>query len=237
MNDTLLRLCASAASIGFVHTVLGPDHYLPFVAMSRAGGWSTRKTFVVTLLCGGGHVLGSIVLGFAGIALGLGVSGIEGLESFRGDLAAWMLIAFGLAYGAWGLRRAIRNRPHTHRHAHADGTVHTHEHVHPPGEAHLHGANGAKRSLTPWILFTIFLFGPCEPLIVLTIVPAIEGNLARAALVTAVFGVVTIATMLAVVAAALAGVRLFDAGRLERYSHALAGFVLLACGVAIQFGL
>ena len=68
MTDSIIVLCGTAASIGFLHTLLGPDHYLPFVAMSRAGGWSLKKTTVVTVLCGMGHVLSSVVLGFIGIA-------------------------------------------------------------------------------------------------------------------------------------------------------------------------
>ena len=39
-------LLLTAASIGFIHTLLGPDHYLPFVAMSAARGWSSRRTLV-----------------------------------------------------------------------------------------------------------------------------------------------------------------------------------------------
>ena len=35
MNIDLGLLLLTAASIGFIHTLLGPDHYLPFVAMWR----------------------------------------------------------------------------------------------------------------------------------------------------------------------------------------------------------
>jgi len=27
-------LLATAASLGFIHTLIGPDHYLPFIVMS-----------------------------------------------------------------------------------------------------------------------------------------------------------------------------------------------------------
>ena len=66
-------LAVSAAAIAFAHTVLGPDHYLPFVAMARARGWSMSRTLRITLLCGAGHLAGSVVLGLAGIALFLGL--------------------------------------------------------------------------------------------------------------------------------------------------------------------
>jgi len=36
MSNELLILTGTAASIGFLHTVFGPDHYVPFVVMARA---------------------------------------------------------------------------------------------------------------------------------------------------------------------------------------------------------
>jgi ABC-type nickel/cobalt efflux system permease component RcnA len=179
-----------------------------------------------------------------GIAFGVAVLKLESIESFRGDMAAWLLLAFGLVYFVWGIRRAIRNQSHTHPHVHPNGTVHTHEHVHARDHVHVHEAaekstekpdRGA--SMTPWVLFTIFLFGPCEPLIPILMYPAAKGNMAGLALVTLVFGVITIATMTAIVAGAYVGAGALRFTRLQRYSHALAGFVILACGAAIKAGL
>ncbi len=247
MMTSLYVLCGTAASIGFLHTLLGPDHYLPFLAMSRVGGWSLRKTVLITLLCGVGHVLSSVVLGVIGIAFGVAVLKLEGIEGFRGDLAGWLLLAFGLVYFVWGVRRAIRNRPHAHTHVHADGIVHTHKHVHAGVHVHVHdeskasGTGVATRgaaagSMTPWILFTIFLFGPCEPLIPLLMYPAAEGSVLGVALVTVVFGAVTIGTMTTIVVMAYLGIGSLRLTYLQRYSHALAGLVVLACGAAIQAG-
>ena len=47
----------TAASIGLFHTLLGPDHYLPFIVMAQARKWSLVKTTCITALCGAGHVL------------------------------------------------------------------------------------------------------------------------------------------------------------------------------------
>ena len=63
MDQSILLLMWTAATIGFIHTLAGPDHYLPFVMMARARQWSQRKTLWITLLCGIGHVLSSVVLG------------------------------------------------------------------------------------------------------------------------------------------------------------------------------
>jgi nickel/cobalt exporter len=234
MSSETALLLTTAVSVGILHTLLGPDHYLPFVAMARVGAWSRRKTLLVTMLCGMGHVGGSVALGLVGIAFGLSLSRLEAFESSRGSLAAWGLIVFGLIYAAWGLRRAARGHKHTHFHAHGNGTLHLHEHTH-AGE-HLHPHPGESgRSLTPWVLFVVFLLGPCEALIPLLMFPAATQSLGALFLVTGTFGVATVGTMLAVVLVGIEGVERLPFGRMERHAHTLAGLTILLCGVAIQF--
>jgi nickel/cobalt exporter len=232
MTPEISVLVLSAAAIAFVHTILGPDHYLPFVAMSKARGWSLPKTLRITLACGIGHLAGSVLLGVAGIALGMQLSSLEWLEGLRGDVAAWLLVGFGLAYAVWGLRRALRNRPHTHWHHH-DGFTHLHEHTHHEAHAHVHDQEAASRSLAPWVIFIIFVLGPCEPLIPLLMYPAALESASGVLSVTLVFGLVTVLTMLLVVAVAVLGLKTVKLDRLEPYAHALAGTTILACGLGI----
>ena len=71
--------------VGFLHTLTGPDHFVPFIAMARVGDWSLRRTAVITLACGIGHVFGSIVLGALGIGLGLAMTRLEWFEGTRGS--------------------------------------------------------------------------------------------------------------------------------------------------------
>lgn len=232
MSKEILILCGTAATIGFVHTIFGPDHYLPFIVMSRARKWSTAKTAVITFLCGLGHILSSVVLGVIGVAVGIAVMKIEAFEAFRGNLAAWALIGFGFAYFVWGVHQAIRNKPHKHMHAH-DGDVHVHEHTHHDEHAHVHASE--KKNITPWILFTIFVLGPCEPLIPILMYPAANNSLMGMALVAFVFGAVTIATMMSVVLLMSWGISFAPLGKLEKYTHALAGATICFSGLAIQF--
>jgi nickel/cobalt exporter len=232
VNEVLL-LAGTAAAIGFGHTILGPDHYLPFIVLSGARRWSRTKTALVTLVCGLGHILSSVALGFAGIALGVAVFRLEAIESARGQVAGWLLIAFGLAYFVWGLHRALRGRAHEHAHPHENGMIHSHKHRHLGGHSHVHAASG--QNLTPWVLFTIFVFGPCEPLIPLVMYPAARHNVASVVVVVSVFGLTTIVTMLAVVLASVHGLSRIPVGKLERYSHALAGLAILLCGGAMRF--
>src|SRR3989304_2199495 len=138
MTSELTLLLGTAATIGVVHTLLGPDHYVPFVAMSRALRWSAARTVWITLICGLGHVLSSVALGFLGIGLGLAVTRLEFWESYRGELAPWLLITFGLVFFVLGVRRAVRNRPHVHIHVHEDGAAHSHPHAHHDDHVHVH---------------------------------------------------------------------------------------------------
>lgn len=233
MTTDLSILAGTAASIGLVHTLTGPDHYLPFIAIGKARNWKLGRTLWITALCGLGHVLSSVVLGMLGIGLGLAVGKLELIEGMRGDLAAWLLISFGLIYAAWGVRQAIRNRPHTHRHVHADGTVHDHQHQHQSEHSHVHDQK--KSGITPWALFVIFVLGPCEPLIPILMYPAARASVGGLILVTAIFCVVTIATMLVMVLMAYRGMALLPMKKLERYAHAIAGTAIFCSGLAIRF--
>jgi hypothetical protein len=235
--EPLIPLLVTAAFIGSVHTLLGPDHYLPFIAMGHAWKWTRAKTLAVTLGCGVAHVLSSVVLGVAGVGFGVSITKLLHIESARGEWATWGLIAFGLIYAAWGWIRARRGKEHSHFHVHANGTGHKHEHDHHIEHMHVHSASegaGVARA-TPWVLFTIFVFGPCEPLIPLLMVPAARHSVGGVALVTAVFGVTTLLTMSAAVWVCLAGAERIRFGWMERYAHALAGGALVACGAAVQF--
>jgi len=234
MSGELSILLLSAASIGFIHTLLGPDHYLPFIAMSKSGDWSLRKTTLITFVCGIGHVLSSVLLGFVGIGFGVAVTKLISVESFRGNIAAWILIIFGIVYFIWGIKHAIRNKPHPHVHDHENGISHSHEHIHGHDHMHIH-ENKANRDISPWILFTIFLFGPCEPLIPILMYPAAQNSLMGLTMVTLVFGMITITTMLLIVLLSTYGMSKLPTNKLERFSHAMAGGTILLCGISIQF--
>jgi sulfite exporter TauE/SafE len=230
-----------AAAVGLIHTVMGPDHYLPFAVIGRARGWSLARTATVTAMCGVGHVLGSVALGLIGIAVGITVGSLKVFEASRGSVAAWLLLAFGLVYLVWGVRRALRSRPHSHWHVHEGRGFILHKHASRDGEGagHTHPETDAAE-LTPWVLFVIFVFGPCEPLIPLLMYPAAKGSLAAVIAVVVVFGVVTIATMLGLTVAAFLGIGAIASrgGRpVGRYAHVFAGATLCLCGAAMLLGL
>jgi nickel/cobalt exporter len=91
MDNSIALLSVTAISLGFIHTLLGPDHYLPFIVLSEAKKWSVKKTMFITFLCGLGHVSSSVILGLIGIAVGISVNKLVSVESFRGNIAACCL--------------------------------------------------------------------------------------------------------------------------------------------------
>lgn len=234
MTHELIFITLTAASIGFFHTLLGPDHYLPFIVLGRSRNWPLVKIALITFLCGIGHIFSSVILGILGIALGISINKLVSIESFRGNLAAWLLIAFGLGYCIWGLFRVFKNRPHTHWHAHDGLSSEIHKHTHSVDGSHTHQGK-INKNLSPWILFLIFLFGPCEPLIPILMYPAAKSSILGIVLATTVFGIVTIVTMLGIVIFLTLGANLLPLGKMERYTHVLAGGTIFLCGIVIQF--
>jgi len=131
----------------------------------------------------------------------------------------------------WGLRQGLKGKRHEHRHVHEDGTAHDHDHAHVNAHSHIHEEKGKA---TPWILFIIFVFGPCEPLIPLVMYPAAQGSWTHVVLVALAFGTATIGTMLAIVGLSTFGLLQLRLGFLERFSHALAGGIIVLSGLSIQ---
>ena len=234
MHQAFIILLSSALSIGFIHTLLGPDHYLPFIVMAKSRHWSLMRTTVITLLCGIGHVLSAVVLGLIAVSIGITITKLQFIESFRGDIAAWLLIIFGFVYCVWGIHSAIKNKAHTHLHLHADGSKHLHIHSHHEEHSHVHPKK-SLRELTPWVLFIIFILGPCEPLIPLIMYPAIHGAFLEVFLISVLFGISTLIVMLGMVLASVFGVERLKFGFFERYGNALAGMVICSSGLAIKF--
>ncbi|MDD3877172.1 MAG: hypothetical protein PHT69_11155 [Bacteroidales bacterium] len=235
MTQESIILIITTVSLAFIHTLTGPDHYLPFVVISKARNWTMKKTIWFTVLCGLGHVGSSVLLGLIGIAFGIAVSSLELWEGKRGSVISVLILAFGFVYFIWGVFRAVKNKPHHHIHSHGKA-MHEHEHTHNHEHVHVHAQPAKdKINITPWILFTIFIFGPCEPLIPLVMYPAAQNNTALLILVTLLFSLVTIGTMISLVVLAVKGLSFLPMKKIERYNHALAGFTILLCGLGMVF--
>ena len=205
-------LALAAVTVGSLHTA-APDHWVPFAALARARGWTAKRTAGVTLLCGFGHVTVSALFGLVGLFFG--VKMLEALGSRMGGIAPFLLIAFGVAYGLWGMKRAVAPKLHGHSHAHYD---------------HIHFDAPSKTSART--LFLLFSADPCVAVIPLLFAAAPLG-IARTLTIVLLYEAATLSTMLLFVLPARAGARAFHAPLLDRYGDATAGWLIAVVGVTV----
>jgi len=222
-------LIGAAIGIGAVHTC-APDHWMPFAALSRAERWTARRTAAITAACGLGHVTVSVLLGLLALVFGREV--LQAFGERMESVSGLLLIGFGVAYAAWGLRGAVAAR--MHRHAHAHGMAHVHFHAH----AHSHAtADAARGRVTPWTLFLLFSADPCVAVIPLMFAAAPLGWGSTLAVIAA-YEAATIATMVLLVLPARAAAATVRGAWADRYGDALAGGVVALVGLAVlSFGI
>lgn len=208
MHNTSIILF-SAAALGFIHTLVGPDHYLPLIAIAKSRRWSLLKTFFITFCCGLGHILSAALLGITATLIGLTLDKITFIEHWRGNFASWLLIGLGAAYLGWSI---FRLKQHKHQ-----------------------NISSSKKDIAIWILILVFLLGPCEPLIPIMFYAALQGSIWYVLIISALFGIVTIATMITVVTLAVFGAKLIKFSFLEKYGHVLAGTIICFSGFAVKW--
>lgn len=232
MDKIEITTMGVAFVIGLSHTIAGPDHYVPFILLSRARKWNVIKTTWVTLICGIGHLASTILLGTVIVALfKLAEDKVVFIEEHRGNIAAWLMIITGGAYMIWGLIRGIKNKKHKHIHLHNTGLVHDHLHNHIQEHDHLHKEEKIT-NITPWVLFIIFFLGPCEAMLPLFFQSASVGWFSTFKLASS-FSIATLLTMLTIVVSLSYGLKFVKFGFMERYMNAMAGLMILLSGLGI----
>ncbi len=88
-------IAATSFVAALLHAAL-PTHWLPFVLVGRAQGWSGRKTLAVTALAGSGHVISTVIPAVILMTAGMALEERFGLVLTR--IAGAVLIGFGLLY-------------------------------------------------------------------------------------------------------------------------------------------
>ena len=230
MNTTIWALMLSAVSISFIHTASGPDHYLPFIVLSKSKRWSRSKTIMLTIACGFGHVLSSLAIGAAGFFLGWQLNRFSWFQELRGNISGWALLIFGCAYLIYGLIQAVRNKPHKHFDVMGDD-VYVYEHNHTEVVM-----PQTRIKVTPFVLFMIFVLGPSEPLTPLLFYSGLNRSVAEILALVVPFTLTTVATMLGMVLLGRYGYStLFNTEKLERYMGVVSGAVVTVCGIGMVF--
>jgi len=159
----------------------------------------------------------------------------------------------GVGHGHGDERRHSDERRHGVGHGHGDERRHRDERRHDIDHHHeaAHSAqdhenasastgdvsNDAEKGLSHsfWPMFIMLVLCPSQALIPVLIYPAAQSGMLAVAVVALVFAVFTIGAMLVCTTIALKGVNALPVEKLGRYAHALAGFVIFACGAAARF--
>ena len=233
MGGTLsaLLLTTTAATAAF-HTLI-PDHWLPFVLVGRARGWSARTTALVSGLSALVHTLLSIGLGIVALAIGQAAARMigESLEHASGVL----LVAFGVAYAVWAWRKGGHFHPGGKLlHAREEAGSCTGDEG-PAASDHLHyHADGAwlSRDAGKGALSLALIVGlnPCVLILPIMVSTAAHGAAAVAS-VTAVYSVTTVALMVGLSIAGVAGARRLLVPAAARYMEAASGVLIALIGL------
>ncbi|OIO38299.1 MAG: hypothetical protein AUJ71_03345 [Candidatus Omnitrophica bacterium CG1_02_49_16] len=202
----MMALFISVFAVGALHA-LAPDHWLPFVMISKAEAWSHRRLAWWVFLAGLAHVTAAFLIGLGGIFLGITFNQITHLENIRGGLFSFMLIGFGLTYVIWALKQTRPDRFVT---------------------------KDQSRSLAGRLLLAFMVLGPCEPLIPFLFLGSFHGWIKMTALFF-VFLSATVGTMLVTTQCIAGGLSLRRVPWMERFSHVFAGLGIAATGIFVRF--
>lgn len=212
MTDTLLApILATGFAVALLHAAL-PTHWLPFVLVGRAQGWSRGRTLAVAGLAGLAHVAFTVVLGVGVVTLGLEIH--RRFAEVLPALAGFVLLALG---GYYILRPLVGAPVHAH--------------------AGLGGAGGRPRRLATdgaavGSLVLLLTLSPCEAFLPVYLSGAAYGWGGFAVLSAVLLGA-TVFGMLLFTLLALLGAERLRLGLLERYDSLILGVMLSLLGAAI----
>lgn len=215
-------------TLSCLHIFSGPNHYLPFIALSKSRDWNFSKTMVWTIICSLGHIGGSVIISFIVIALGWGASKTKWLEGIRGDITGWLLLSLGLIYAIYSIIYFKKNKAHKHFDVSNSGNIYVYEHKHGYSSSYTQ-----KNIVTPWVMFLLFTLAPNEPMIPLLSVLGINHNVWSVILFVLIYIITTIAATIIMVLLGYYGFSFFKTDKLEKYLHVISGVILVICGAGM----
>jgi cadmium resistance protein CadD (predicted permease) len=222
MSSATPALLAAAAGVGFGHAIL-PDHWVPLAVLGRARRYPLSKVARLSGLAGIAHVLLSVVLGAAIIAIGLQFR--SSVQSAQDSIIGGLLIATGIGFAV------VELTGHGHGHSHA--AAHDDHH-----RDHLQGDPQAAGGLHGLAAIMVPFGAAASP--DLTILPvflaATTAGVATAIGAVAVFGAVTIGTIVGLTLAATRSGYQIRGEWLERWGNVITALVLLLIGALVLAG-
>ncbi|HKB57221.1 MAG TPA: hypothetical protein VKC51_06495 [Lacunisphaera sp.] len=234
MNSAVLTtIAATGFTVAFFHAAI-PTHWLPFVLVSRARGWSRGKTLAVSALAGLGHVGLTSLLG-----LGIAWFGFQ-LDAQLGRLFPWMaggvLIAIGLFY-FW---RQVSGRGVGHHHVlgthHHETEQCGHEHDHSHWEEEMKDSALVSQKKGDWAaisgLFLMLTLSPCEGFLPVYL-SGVQFGWRGFFVLSAILALGALAGMMLFTWLTLVGMERLPLQKFEHYEAAMLGAMFCLLGVLL----
>ena len=234
MNLPLLTtIGVTGFTVAFLHAAI-PTHWLPFVLVARARGWSHGKTLAVTLLAGLGHVAITSVLGLVIAWLGIQIG--ERVGTLLPWITGGLLFAVGL-YFFWRQLRGggiCHHHPPGGQHQPTAACGHDHEHSHWQEELKESELVSARRGDWAAIggLLVMLTLSPCEGFLPIYLT-GIQFGWTGFLLLSVILAVGALAGMTLLTWLALLGFERFQVKRFERYESGLLGALFMGLAVVI----
>ena len=236
MNSAVLTtIAATGFTVAFFHAAI-PTHWLPFVLVSRARGWSRGKTLAVSALAGLGHVALTSLLGLV-----IAWFGFQ-LDAQLGKLFPWIaggiLIVIGLFYFWRQWRGGV-----VHHHvlgAHHHPSEHCgHESDHSHWDDELKDSELVSAKAADWTaisgLFVMLTLSPCEGFLPVYL-SGVQFGWRGFVVLSLILAVATLAGMMLFTWLTLLGLEKIEVKSFERYEAGLLGTLFTLLG-ALLIGL
>lgn len=236
MTDALLTsVAATGFTVAFLHAAI-PTHWLPFVLVARARGWTRLRALSVTAFAGLGHVLVTSLLGLAIAWLGFEIG--EHVEELLPWIVGGLLCVVGLYY-FW---RQFRGAGVCHHHppggSHQPTEACGHEHDHSHWDDELKSSPLVARGSGDWAaiggLFVMLTLSPCEGFLPIYL-SGVQFGWKGFLVLSGILALGALAAMLLFTFLALIGFEKLPLQRFEKYEAGLLGTVFVVLGLVAAF--
>jgi nickel/cobalt transporter (NicO) family protein len=227
-------LLAASAGVGFGHAIL-PDHWVPLAVVGRTRRYPLSKVARLSGLASVAHVLISIVLGAAIIAVGLQFQST--VQSAQDTIIGCLLIATGIGFALFELIGPGHSHDHPdgHGHQHDDHDHEDHRHDDHAGHDHDHPERRGVRG--PAAIMVPFGAAASPDLTILPVfLAATAAGVATAVGSLVIFAAVTIGTIVGLTLTAATGGYQIRSQWLERWGNTITAATLIAIGLLVLTG-
>jgi len=198
--------------LSLIHALI-PHHWIPIIAISKTEKWTTKEAIYATLITGLSHMISTIVIG---IIVGfVGIKLAESYSAITSIVAPTILLVIGIIY----LILDFRSGHHHHHHSDLEDVVLKHK----KSRTAILTSLSLAMFLTPCIEIEAYYF------------QAASLGWAGIFIVSAVYLIMTLIFMSALVYFGIKGVNKLNLTYLEHHAKRITGIVLIILGIIAYF--